>query len=153
MRLFKLHERQRLGIGLEEAWEFFSKPTNLSRITPESLGFRVTSDLPPKMYPGLIITYTVTPLFGVPVTWVTEITHVQEPFFFVDEQRYGPYRFWHHQHHFREVPGGVEAEDIVHYAPPTPAAPLIDRWLVGPRVKEIFRHRRRVLAERFGEID
>jgi ligand-binding SRPBCC domain-containing protein len=104
------------------------------------------------MHAGLIITYRITPLLGIPVTWVTEITHVEEPRFFVDEQRFGPYRFWHHQHHFRPIDGGTEMEDVVHYAPPSPAAPLLDRWLVGPRVQRIFDHRREALAERFGEI-
>jgi ligand-binding SRPBCC domain-containing protein len=152
MRIFSLRASQRLALPLDDAWSFFSDPRNLARITPEALGFRVTSELPEAVHAGLIITYRVSPLFGVPVTWVTEITHVDAPRFFVDEQRFGPYRFWHHQHHFREIEGGTEIEDIVHYAPPTPAAPLIDRWLVGPRVREIFDHRRRVLAERFGEI-
>jgi ligand-binding SRPBCC domain-containing protein len=152
MRLFKLETTQRLPIGLEEAWSFFSNPNNLARITPRSLGFQVTSDVPERMYPGLIITYRITPLLGVAMTWVTEITHVQEPVYFVDEQRFGPYRFWHHQHHFREIDGGVEMRDVVHYAPPSPAAPLIDRVLVGPRVRQIFEHRKDVLAERFGTI-
>jgi len=152
MRLYTLRTTQRIRLDLDEAWAFFSSPANLAAITPKSLGFRVTSNPPPRMYAGLIVTYTVTPLFGIPVNWVTEITHVDEPYFFVDEQRFGPYRFWHHQHHFRPVEGGTEVEDVVHYSPPSPAAPLIDRWLVGPRVRSIFEHRRRVLAERFGEI-
>lgn len=152
MRLYKLEATQRLRIPLHEAWSFFSDPGNLAAITPGSLGFRVTSDPPPTMYPGMIITYQVSPLLGVGMSWVTEITHVEEPRYFVDEQRFGPYRFWHHQHHFSEIEGGVEMRDIVNYAPPTPAAGIIDRVLVGPRVRAIFDHRREVLAKRFGEI-
>lgn len=152
MKLFTLETTQRLAIGIEEAWDFFSNPSNLAAITPAELGFQVTSTLPEKMYPGLIISYRITPLMGIGMTWVTEITHVDEPNYFVDEQRFGPYRFWHHQHHFREVDGGIEMRDIVNYAPPSPAAPLIEKWLVGPRVQGIFDHRREVLRERFGEL-
>jgi ligand-binding SRPBCC domain-containing protein len=152
MSLYTLTTEQRLAISIDEAWAFFSNPANLAAITPESLAFRVLHDLPPEMYAGMIIRYKIRPLFGVDMEWVTEITHVDAPHYFVDEQRFGPYRFWHHQHHFRAIDGGVEMRDIVTYSPPSPAAPLIDRLLVGPRVRGIFDHRRRVLAERFGEI-
>ena len=152
MRLYSLRARQLLPLGLPEAWDFFSDPANLQEITPPSMRFEVTSELPPRMHPGLIVTYRVRPLLGIPVTWVTEITHVAEPHLFVDEQRFGPYRFWHHQHHFREVKGGVEMVDIVHYAPPTPAAPFIDRLLVGPKLRQIFEFRRKILEGRFGVI-
>jgi ligand-binding SRPBCC domain-containing protein len=150
MAVYRLETTQSLAIGLEDAWSFFSDPANLAAITPEFLGFRVTSPVPRTMHAGLIITYRVTPILGIGVDWVTEITHLDAPHYFVDEQRLGPYRFWHHQHHFRAIASGVEISDIVHYAPPTPAAPLIDRWLVGPRVRSIFDHRRKILAERFG---
>ena len=70
------------------------------------------------MRPGMIISYRIHPIFRLRLSWVTEITHVQEPHSFVDEQRFGPYKFWHHQHRFREVPGGVEIRDIVNYALP-----------------------------------
>jgi ligand-binding SRPBCC domain-containing protein len=152
MRLYSLRTRLSLPLSLQEAWDFFSDPRNLQVITPPALGFRITSELPERMHAGLIITYTVTPVARIPVTWVTEITHLEERRFFVDEQRFGPYRFWHHQHHFREVPGGVEVTDLVNYAPPTPAARIIDRLLVGPKVKQIFEFRSQVLRERFGSL-
>jgi ligand-binding SRPBCC domain-containing protein len=146
-----LREVQRLPISLPEAWSFFSDPRNLSRITPPSLGLEVTSDLPGVMYPGMIITYRVRPIPWVSVGWVTEITHVREPVLFVDEQRFGPYRFWHHEHHFREVEGGVEMEDIVHYALPFGT---IGRVFGGPlvrrRLEQIFSFRRRFLVREFG---
>lgn len=153
MKLYRLLERQVVPVSLDEAWDFFSDAANLQEITPDFLDFRVMSELPERVHPGLIITYQVKPLLGIPVSWITEITHVVERRLFVDEQRFGPYRFWHHQHHFREVPAGVEISDIVHYAPPTPAAPLLDRWLIGPRVREIFSYRRRILEERFGAAE
>jgi ligand-binding SRPBCC domain-containing protein len=83
-----------------------------------------------KMYPGQIIEYTVKPLFGIPLYWMTEITHVEEGKYFVDEQRFGPYSLWHHQHHFREVPGGVEMTDIVHYKIPL--------WILGDIANALF---------------
>jgi len=155
MRPSALREVQRLPISLPEAWSFFSDPRNLPRITPPSLGLEVTSDLPGVMYPGMIITYRVRPIPWISVGWVTEITHVREPVLFVDEQRFGPYRFWHHEHHFREVEGGVEMKDIVHYALPLGT---IGRVFGGPlvrrRLERIFSFRRRFLVREFGlEVD
>ena len=149
MKLHVLERELRLPVTIGQAWEFFSDPRNLARITPPDMGFELTSPPPERMYAGMIITHRVRPLAGVPVTWVTEITHVDEPRLFVDEQRFGPYRFWHHQHLFREIPGGVEARDIVHYALPRGAGPA-RALLVAPRLESIFDHRRRVLEETFG---
>jgi ligand-binding SRPBCC domain-containing protein len=152
MKVHVLERELRLAVGIGEAWAFFSDASNLARITPPEMGFEVTSRLPERMYAGMIITYRVRPLLGVPVTWVTEITHVDEGRLFVDEQRFGPYRFWHHQHLFREVPGGVEVSDIIHYALPPGAGPMRP-LLVTPRLEAIFGHRRGVLAEMFGTLD
>jgi ligand-binding SRPBCC domain-containing protein len=143
---------QVLPIGLEQAWDFFSSPKNLAVITPESLGFVIKSELPDEMYPGLFIRYTVKPLLGIPATWVTEITHVKKPQFFVDEQRLGPYKIWHHQHHFKEVSNGVEMIDIVDYRLPLgilgkAAHPII----VKPRLNQIFEYRKNKLEELFGK--
>lgn len=151
MKLHTLDQIQRLPISVAEAWDFFSDARNLERITPPDMGFEVTSPLPDRMYAGMLVTYRVRPLLGVPVTWVTEITHVDEPRLFVDEQRFGPYRFWHHQHLFREIEGGVEMRDIVSYVLP-PGGGVARKWLVTPRLEQIFSHRRRVLEERFGTL-
>jgi ligand-binding SRPBCC domain-containing protein len=151
MKLHTLDQIQRLPISVAEAWDFFSDARNLERITPPDMGFEVTSALPDRMYAGMLVTYRVRPLLGVPVTWVTEITHVDEPRLFVDEQRFGPYRFWHHQHLFREIEGGSEMRDIVSYVLP-PGGGVARRWLVTPRLEQIFAHRRRVLEERFGTL-
>jgi ligand-binding SRPBCC domain-containing protein len=149
MKLHVLDRTQKLPISIAEAWDFFSDARNLARITPPSMGFEVTSDLPPRMYAGMIVVYRVRPLLGVAVQWVTEITHVDEPRRFVDEQRFGPYRFWHHQHLFEEIPGGVEMRDIVHYGLP-PGGGALRRFLVAPRLKEIFGFRHTVLEKKFG---
>jgi ligand-binding SRPBCC domain-containing protein len=151
MRLHLLETSQLLPIPLERAWEFFSDPSKLPQITPPSLNLKPTSDLPSAMHAGLIVTYKVTPLPGVSLLWVTEITQVIEGSLFVDEQRAGPYRFWHHQHHFRAVPGGTEMRDIIHYALPFGlAGDLLGRRTVRQKVEGIFDYRRDVLQRMFG---
>ena len=153
MALHRLADIQHLPITLGEAWDFFSDPRNLAVITPPEMAFEVQDDLPARMHPGLIIRYRVRPLFNLPVTWVTEITHVVEGELFVDEQRLGPYRFWHHQHHFREIPGGVEMRDIVHYDVGLgPLGEIVNALVVRRRVRAIFDFRRRVLDQRFGNL-
>ena len=106
MKIYQYKTSQKLNISKNDAWNFFSNPTNLSKITPNWLSFQVTSSLPEKMYAGLIISYTVKPLLNIPSTWVTEITHVNEQNYFVDEQRFGPYKMWHHEHIFKEADDG-----------------------------------------------
>lgn len=151
MKLYRLHRIQCLPISIDQAWDFFSNPQNLPLITPAWLRFRVTSPLPARMYPGMIITYTITPIGQLPVRWVTEITHVNEPHLFVDEQRLGPYRLWHHQHLFSQIEGGVRLEDIVHYVLPFgPIGLLAHALVVRKRLNAIFEFRRRALEERFG---
>lgn len=141
-----------MPIGLSEAWDFFSNPENLDLITPQDLGFRLTSDIPAKMHQGAIITYQVTPLLHIPVTWVTEIAHIFEPRYFVDRQLIGPYRLWYHEHKFREVEGGVEIEDIVYYALPFWLfGTLVNRLIVQKKLQEIFDFRKNALINRFGD--
>lgn len=151
MKLEVIHRQQRLPISLQTAWDFFSDPRNLHEITPPELGFQVTSPPVEKMYPGMIITYNITPLFGIARRWITEITHVAEPHLFVDEQRFGPYRFWHHQHLFREISGGVEIEDLVHYIIPFGRlGQIVAARLVRKELQRIFDFRSEVLSKKFG---
>ena len=151
MSVHRLERTQFVPIGMEEAWRFFSNPHNLATLTPPAMGFEVTAHVPPEMYAGMMIPYRVRPLFGIPTGWLTEITHVEQQRFFVDEQRRGPYRLWHHEHHFEAVPGGVEMRDIVHYELPLgPLGDIVERLLVRPRIEAIFAYRKRVLAGRFG---
>lgn len=153
MAVYSLKRIQNLPISLDQAWDFFSTPGNLKKITPEKMGFVVHSDpaFLTSIYAGQIITYTVKPLLGIPLFWMTEITHVEPGKFFVDEQRVGPYALWHHQHHFKEIPGGVEMTDLVHYR--LPLGPLGDfaHWLfVRKQLKQIFNYRYQTLESFFG---
>ncbi|MEI7817835.1 MAG: SRPBCC family protein [Desulfuromonadales bacterium] len=150
MKPFTLERTQILPITLETAWKFFSNPANLVKITPPEMDFRITSPQQNSIYSGQIITYTVRPLLRVAVNWTTEITHVEHPGFFVDEQRFGPYRFWHHQHRFREVEGGVEIYDLVHYLlSHDQMARFVNRLFVAPRLKRIFDFRSAALTKLF----
>lgn len=151
--LYTLHKKQNLPITLQQAWDFISTPKNLAVITPPSMGFVTLSGDDRDMFAGQIIHYTVTPMLGIKLQWVTEITHVQEKAFFVDEQRYGPYKFWHHKHFLKEVPGGVEMEDIVHYKLPMGfLGDMVQPYLVKPKLEEIFEYRQKKLVELFGEF-
>jgi ligand-binding SRPBCC domain-containing protein len=118
-KIYSVKFEQALPISLQEAWDFISSPHNLKVITPDYMKFEVTNEaFSENMYPGMVITYKVRPLFNIPLNWCTEITHVNHLHYFVDEQRFGPYSFWHHQHHIKEVDGGVLMTDIVHYKIP-----------------------------------
>ena len=148
-----LTRTQVLNIGINEAWDFFSNPKNLKIITPAFMRFDITSiSQDARMYPGMIITYIVSPIMNIPFNWVTEITLVNEPFYFVDNQKSGPFKFWHHQHFFKEVPAGVEMTDIVNYAAPfDPISRPIENTIVKKRVEMIFDFRFKKLEEMFGK--
>lgn len=146
MKMYLLKQEQLIPLALEQAWEFFVHPANLPQITPPDLGFRITGELPEKMHAGMIVSYTVTPFAGFAVEWVTEITQMQEPHFFVDEQRFGPYRMWHHQHFFKETPEGTLITDLVHYVLPFGPLGLVAAPFVARRVRDIFEYRRHALA-------
>ena len=155
MSVYALKRVQRLPISLDQAWDFFSSPLNLREITPPYMDFKVTSDpeFLKKMYTGQIITYTVKPVLGIPLFWMTEIKHVADRQFFVDEQRVGPYRIWHHQHHFREIPRGVEMTDLVHYQIPFGPLGQLANWLfVRRQLEGIFSYRWNKLEDLFGKM-
>ncbi|MCF8331797.1 MAG: SRPBCC family protein [Bacteroidales bacterium] len=150
--MHQIKRKQNLPVSLQQAWEFFSDPANLKIITPEYMGFDITSEPQREMYEGMIITYKVSPLMKIPLDWMTEITHIRKPFYFVDEQRAGPYKVWHHQHHFREVEGGTEIIDQVDYQLPLgPLGKLANTIMVKKQLKEIFDYREKVLEEMFGK--
>jgi ligand-binding SRPBCC domain-containing protein len=150
MRMIRFAQIQRLSVDLDTVWNFCSNPANLSLITPPDLCFTLTSPVPERMHSGMIATYTVAPFGQFRVKWVTEITHVVHPVMFVDEQRFGPYRFWHHQHHFRELGNGVEMHDIIHYSLPLDPFSRALSGLVARRLEYIFAYRRTALGNMFG---
>jgi ligand-binding SRPBCC domain-containing protein len=153
MSVHVLESSQVVHASIDRAWDFFSDPRNLSRITPPELDFKILSALPERVYPGLMIEYRVRPLLGIPARWVTEITHVEPGKFFVDEQRIGPYRIWHHEHHFRPLDGGrVEMTDRVTYVLPFgPLGDLVHPFLVKPQLAKIFAFREKAVAGLFEE--
>jgi ligand-binding SRPBCC domain-containing protein len=152
MKIYTLHTKQNLPITLKEAWEFLSNPKNLKTITPDYMGFKTLSGDDRPMFAGQIIQYIVTPVLGIPTKWVTEITHVENLNYFVDEQRFGPYSLWHHKHFIKEIPGGVEMEDIVDYKVPMGIlGQMVHPFLVKPKLNEIFEYRKNKLIELFGE--
>jgi ligand-binding SRPBCC domain-containing protein len=152
MKIYSFKRLQVLPITLQAGWDFFSSPTNLAEITPPQMGFKILyRSGGDRMYAGQIIRYRIRLSFAVTVEWVTEITHVQEPHFFVDEQRSGPYSFWHHQHHFREVSNGLEITDEVNYSIPFGVlGRFANLVFVERQVNAIFDHRAKILVERFG---
>ena len=153
MKIYRLESKQNLPISKKEAWEFLSSPKNLKTITPEYMSFDILSGADRPMFAGQIIQYIVTPLLGIKTKWVTEITHVVEGEYFVDEQRFGPYALWHHKHFIQEIPGGVEMEDIIDYKVPMGIlGQLVHPFIVKPKLDEIFEHRRKKLIEIFGEF-
>jgi ligand-binding SRPBCC domain-containing protein len=153
MKLSRLEFEQFVPLSLEDTWEFFSSPKNLDDITPDDMKFQILSNDVDKMYEGQIIEYKVSPFSGISFRWVTEITHVRNQSFFVDEQRFGPYSFWHHRHQFEVVDGGVLMKDILHYKLPLGImGKFIDHWVVRKKVISIFRYRFLVIENKFDRL-
>jgi ligand-binding SRPBCC domain-containing protein len=150
-----LTRTQNLPISIEDAWDFFSSPGNLKLITPPYMGFDITSGYyDEKMYAGMIITYRVRPFLNIPLNWVTEITHVSDHKFFVDDQKAGPFKIWHHRHFFKKLSNGIEMTDTVVYAVGYGwAGLLLEQLLVKNRVNEIFDFRFKKLEELFGNYE
>ncbi|UJH67100.1 SRPBCC family protein [Allomuricauda sp. SCSIO 65647] len=153
MKLYRLWAKQALPISKTEAWQFLSDPKNLKVITPDHMGFHILSGADRPMYQGQIIQYVVKPFPGFSTKWVTEITHVKEGEYFVDEQRFGPYALWHHKHFIKEIEGGVEMEDLIDYKIPFGIiGQWAQPWLVKKQLKQIFEYRKEKLTELFGTL-
>lgn len=147
-KVYSLKTVQQIPIAIDSAWDFFSNPANLSEITPDGIGFRIISHHHgEKMYAGQLIEYKVSPVLNIPMYWMTEITHVEDKSYFVDEQRYGPYSLWHHQHHFKAMAGGVEITDIIHYKLPF--------WFLGDIANALFvkRQLKKIFDYRFSKVE
>lgn len=155
MGFYQLHKTQKVPATIEQVWDFISSPANLKKITPEYMGFNITSKLlSEKMYPGMIISYKVSPVLGIKMTWVTEITQVKEKEYFVDEQRVGPYSMWHHEHKIEPIEGGVLMTDIVSYKPPFGfLGSIANSILIKKQLKEIFDFRTDAMEKMFGKME
>ena len=151
MPVYTLNQTLTIPSTIDKVWDFISSPGNLKKITPEYMGFDITTkNLPEKMYPGMIISYKVSPFLGIKMTWVTEITQVRELKYFVDEQRVGPYRMWHHQHFIEPVEGGVLMTDIVDYQPPLGfLGAIANQLIIKSQLNEIFSYRTKQLEAYF----
>lgn len=147
--IYTLTSEQTLPISLEKAWDFFTLPTNLDKITPKEMDFRITNNPPPKTYKGQIITYKIGVLPMIKSNWITEITHLEDRKFFVDEQRFGPYEMWHHEHHFEEIgTDKVKMTDIVNFKMPFGIlGDFFGGRLVKNKVKFIFESRFTILEK------
>jgi Uncharacterized conserved protein len=154
MKIYTLHKKQQLPISLEQGWQFLSDPKNLQIITPSKMNFSIISKIDRPIYTGQIIQYTVTPLLGIKAKWVSEITHIEDKKYFVDVQLYGPYALWHHKHFIKEIPGGIELEDVIDYKVPLGIlGQLVHPFLVKPKLEEIFKYRQDKLTELFGQYE
>lgn len=154
MSAHSLRVTQKIPVSPAKAWDFFSNPANLQTITPGNMGFSIISEHHGgTMYAGQLIEYKVRPVLNIPLYWMTEITHVKDNTYFVDEQRFGPYKLWHHQHHFREIPGGVEMTDIVHYKIPLGfLGKIANSLFVRKKLRRIFDYRYTKVEELFGKM-
>jgi len=155
MAYHQLYFTQKIPASIDLVWEFISKPENLKKITPEYMGFDITTrNMPQKMYPGMMIGYKVSPLFGLKMDWLTEITQVSEKEFFIDEQRVGPYKIWHHQHRIEAIEKGVLMTDILTYLPPMAfLGEIANKLIIRKKLNEIFAYRNKVLIEIFGNFE
>ena len=154
MPFYQFEQTQKIPASVDTVWDFISSPNNLKEITPSYLGFLVTSkSAENKMYPGMIITYKVSPLFGIKLSWMTEITQVKDKDYFVDEQRVGPYKLWHHQHKIVAIEGGVLMTDIVTYQPPFGfLGAIANTLIIKNKLKKIFDFRTVAVEKRFGKM-
>tara|TARA_R110002073_G_scaffold139232_2_gene289289 strand:- start:66605 stop:67072 length:468 start_codon:yes stop_codon:yes gene_type:complete len=152
MAFYQFSQEQKVNTTIDELWAYISSPKNLQEITPDYMGFEITTtNLPEKMYAGMIIGYMVRPLLGIKTTWVTEITQVVEKEYFVDEQRIGPYALWHHQHRIEPIAKGVLMTDIVSYQPPFGfLGAIANQLIIKNKLAEIFDYRTLAIEQKFG---
>ena len=152
MAFYQFEQTQKINTSKDDLWKFISSPSNLKKITPNYMGFDITSkNSSEKMYEGMLISYVVKPILNIKTKWVTEITHINEGVFFIDEQRMGPYKLWHHQHFIEEIPGGVLMKDIVSYIPPFGFVGVIaNKLFIKDKLNQIFAFRNQALEKKYG---
>jgi ligand-binding SRPBCC domain-containing protein len=152
MGFYQFKKKQKINTSIDQIWDFISSPANLKEITPDYMGFDITTEgLSEKMYAGMIISYKVSPLLGIKTNWVTEIKHVKDKKYFVDEQRVGPYNIWHHQHIIEPIENGVLMTDIVSYQPPFGfLGAIANSLIIKSKLNEIFNYRTKAIEKKFG---
>lgn len=156
MKVTQWSASQKVNGTIEEVWNFFSNPVNLDQLTPKEVNFSIKSisgDGP--MYPGMLVQYKIKPLKWLPIYfyWVAEIKQVHQNLRFIDEQRYGPFAFWYHEHAFEAVEDGVIVKDMLHYRVPLGfIGKLIDWLVIRLAIKRIFRTRTEILHEYFQNL-
>ena len=151
MKIYTLHQKQKVPISLDEAWAFLCNPSNLSKLTPPEMHMTIISGADRPMYAGQVLQYSVTPLPGFKTKWVSEITQYEHNKYFVDDQLFGPYAFWHHKHFVHEIEGGVELEDIIDYKVPLGwLGQFVHPFLVRPKLEAIFKYRKEQMEALFG---
>lgn len=150
MKLYKLETVQYVNASIDVCWDFFSRPENLQKMTPTDMGFVITDFDGKSMYAGQIIQYIVSPLWGLKLPWVAEITVVKDQSYFIDEQRFGPYSLWHHKHFFEVTNQGVKMTDLVHYGLPLGfLGRIMNTLIVKNKLKKIFEYREKKVNEIF----
>jgi len=151
MKLYQLHKTQKLPISLDDAWSFLCDSSNLTKLTPKEMKMKIISGADRPMFAGQVLQYSVSPLPGFKTKWVSEITQYEHKKYFVDDQLYGPYAFWHHKHFVHEIDGGVEIEDIIDYKVPLGIlGRLVHPFLVKPKLEAIFEYRKTQMEILFG---
>ncbi len=155
MAIYNLFFEQKIPQPVEVVWDFIADPRNLRLITPPDMHMEIISqNLPSVIHPGLIISYTLRPLFGIKTLWLTEIKHLKEQEYFVDEQRAGPYKLWHHLHKLTPFEDHVLMSDVVTYQPPYGVfGSLVNTFFIRKRLSHIFEYRRDTLERKFGKMD
>ena len=150
MKLTQLYFEQKINTDINKLWNFISSPKNLSKITPDYMDFKILSEIPNEMYEGLIISYTVRPILGIKLNWVTEITHIKNNNYFIDEQRQGPYKMWHHEHILEETNDGIIMRDKLSYIPPFGIfGQILNILFIKKQINKIFEYRTKILDEIF----
>jgi len=154
-KLYRITYKQKIPSDINTLWNFISSPKNLNLITPDNMGFTIETELDSDtMYPGQIIAYKVSPFKGIKMNWVTEITHVKDKEYFVDEQRFGPYKMWHHKHFIKPIANGVEMIDIIDYKIPMGfIGDIMNSLVVRNKLKEIFNYRYKKMEELYGKYN
>lgn len=150
---YQLHREQQLFCDLDTAWNFFSNPNNLSKITPKDMGFTVLSQPDSdKIYEGMLIDYTVSPILRIPLSWQTRITQVDWNKSFTDFQQKGPYKYWNHFHEFIPNDKGVLMRDTVDYELPLGVLGTVaHQIMVKKKLESIFNYRYSVLENLFND--